>query len=113
MHGENDTFMHIHAVQARLAGRKGKKTESTMDKPTRIRRVTINTERTFTFTSRSGVGAAWCAECGAEVRMVSVDRAAREAGVSEFAIYKLVDARAIHSREDGEGRVLVCLNSLQ
>ena len=84
-----------------------------MDKPKRIRRVTVKTERTFVFRNHDSVRAAWCAGCGAEVGMVSVDAAAREAGVSELSIYKLVEARAVHFSEDAEGRVLVCLSSLR
>ena len=84
-----------------------------MDKPKRVRRVTVKTERTLVFRSRGSVRVEWCAECGAEVGMVSVDGAAREAGVSELAIYKLVEEHALHFSEDAEGRVLVCLNSLR
>jgi hypothetical protein len=45
--------------------------------------------------------------------MMSVEGAAREFGMSEMAIYKLVEERALHSIEDFEGHVLVCLNSLR
>jgi len=54
-----------------------------------------------------------CPECSAEVGMMSVDSTARESGISELAIYKLVETRALHFTEDAEGRVLVCLNSLR
>lgn len=84
-----------------------------MDQPKRLRRVTVQTERTFVFRSRGSVRVAWCAECGAEVGMMSVDGAAWEAGVNEMTIYKLVETRALHSSEDAEGRLLVCLNSLR
>jgi len=83
-----------------------------MDKPKRIRRVTFKTERTFVFRSRTSARAGWCAECGAEVPMMSVEGAARERGVSEMVIYKLVEERALHFSEDAEGHVLVCLHSL-
>lgn len=84
-----------------------------MDQPKRVRRVTVKTERTFVFRSRDSVRVEWCAECGAEVGMASVDGAAREAGVGELAIYRRVEERALHFREDAEGRILVCLNSLR
>ncbi|MCA1615122.1 MAG: hypothetical protein LC795_19950 [Acidobacteria bacterium] len=67
-----------------------------MDKPKRVRRVTVRTERTYVFRSRGGVRVGWCAGCGAEVGLASVDGAAREAGVSELAIYKLVEEHALH-----------------
>lgn len=84
-----------------------------MDKPKRVRRVTVKTERTLIFRSRGSVQPEWCAECGAEVGMVCVEEAAREAGVGELTIYKLVEEQALHFREDTEGRVLICLNSLR
>ena len=84
-----------------------------MDKPKRLRRVTVKTERTFVFRSHGSVQAEWCEECGAEVGMMSVDGAARATGMSELAIYKLVEGRALHFNEDGAGRVLVCLHSLR
>ena len=84
-----------------------------MDKPKRVRRVTVKTERTLSSEATGSVRVEWCAECGAEVGMVCVDGAAREAGVSELAIYKLVEQRALHFSEDVEGRVLVCLRSVR
>ena len=44
---------------------------------------------------------------------MSVEGAAREAGVSELAIYRLVEEHALHFTEDISGHVLVCLNSLR
>ena len=84
-----------------------------MDKPKHVRRVTVRRERTFVFRNRDSVRVEWCEGCGAEVGMVSVDGAAREAGESELTIYRLVEERALHFREDAEGRVLVCLDSLR
>ena len=84
-----------------------------MDKPKRVRRVTVKTERTFVFRSQGSVRVEWCEECGAEVGMMSVDAAARETGMSELTIYKLVEDGALHFSEDAEGRVLVCLNSFR
>ena len=45
--------------------------------------------------------------------MMSVEGASFESGFGEMEIYKLVESRALHSCEDAEGRVLVCLNSLR
>ena len=45
--------------------------------------------------------------------MASVAYAAHEAGLTELAIYQLIDARALHFREDVDGRILVCLNSIK
>jgi hypothetical protein len=84
-----------------------------MDKPKRVTRVTVKTERTFVFRSKNSMRAEWCGMCGLEVEMMSVEGVAQEVGMSELAIYKLVEARALHFSEDAEGRVLVCLNSLR
>ena len=83
-----------------------------MKKPRRTTKFTIETERTFIFRNSGGKQPGWCEGCGAEAQMATVAEAAREAGLSELAIYQLLDARTLHFREDGEGRVLVCLNSL-
>ena len=83
-----------------------------MDKPKRVRRVTVKTERTFVFRTYGNVRIEWCAECGAEVGMASIEGAAQKSGMSEMEIYKLIAERTLHFSEDAEGRVLVCLNSL-
>jgi hypothetical protein len=83
-----------------------------MKKPRRTTKFTIETERTFIFRNFGGQQPGWCVGCGAEVLMTTVAEAARETGLSELTIYQLLDARTLHFREDGEGRVLVCLNSL-
>lgn len=84
-----------------------------MDKPKRIRRVTVKSERTFVFRNRDSVRLGWCVECGAEVGMMRVEGAASESGMNEMAIYKFVDEHVLHSIEDADGCVLVCLNSLR
>jgi len=81
-------------------------------KPRRITKITIESERTVIFRSFGGQQWRWCERCQAEAQMTSVADAAREAGLSELAIYQLLDARTLHFREDADGRVLVCLNSL-
>jgi hypothetical protein len=78
-----------------------------------IRRVTLETERTFILRSRGERRAAWCEACGAEVQMARVEVAAVEIGASELVIYQLVESGALHFTEDGDGRVLVCLKSLR
>lgn len=83
-----------------------------MKKPIHTTKVTIETERTFIFRNSCGQQPGWCVTCDSEAQMTTVAGAAREADLSELAIYQLLDARALHFREDAEGRVLVCLNSL-
>jgi hypothetical protein len=84
-----------------------------MENPKRFRRVTVKRERTLVFRNHDSVRVEWCAECDAEVGMVCINSAARESGVNELAIYRLVEQRALHFIEDAVGGILVCLNSLR
>jgi len=54
----------------------------------------------------------WCRECAGTAPMVTADEAARLAGQSARAIYRLVEARRLHYRETPLGALLVCLDSL-
>jgi hypothetical protein len=74
-------------------------------------RLVFETERTIIFRSRSRLQSVWCTGCGADVEMAIVEQVAREAGVSELAVYQLVEARALHFVEDEDGRVLICRRS--
>jgi hypothetical protein len=83
-----------------------------MKKSRRTTNFTIETERTFIFRNFGGPQAGWCVGCGADVQMATVAEAAREAGLSELAIYRLLDGGVLHFTEDADGGVVVCLNSL-
>lgn len=78
----------------------------------RTTKFTFETERTFIFRNFGSQQLRWCEGCGAEAQMTSVTEGAREAGLSELAIYQLIDDGMLHFTEDSEGRVLICLNSL-
>jgi hypothetical protein len=84
-----------------------------MKKLMRTTRLTIETERTFIFSTRNIRQPRWCEQCGVEVVMASVDEAAAVSGLKEMTIYQSIETRSLHSVEDKSGRVLVCLNSLQ
>ena len=77
-----------------------------------IRRVTVETDRTYIFRNREAACAMWCIECGAEVEMASIEAAAYEAGVSELLIWQRLDAGNVHFTET-DARVFVCLKSLR
>ena len=83
-----------------------------MKKPLRTTKVTIETERVFTFRNYERQQSGWCLKCGAETQMATVAHAARQADLNELAIYQLLDGGALHFSEDADGRILVCLNSL-
>ncbi len=87
-------------------------TEDGMKMRKRITKFTVETERTLIFRSRSDKQAGWCAGCCAEVEMLTVDGAARAAGVSELVICRRIEARSLHFTKTADGRVLICLNSL-
>ncbi len=84
-----------------------------MNKTKRITNITFETERTYTFAVSEAVsGSAWCASCGAEAQLATVEEAAQRAGLTELAMYRRLESGALHFTETADGRVLVCLNSL-
>jgi hypothetical protein len=84
-----------------------------MQKLKRTTRLTVETERTFIFRTRSNTQTGWCEQCGVEVEMTFVDEAAAVSGLNEMTIYQSIETRSLHFTEDEAGRVLICLNSLQ
>src|SRR4030095_8921121 len=77
-----------------------------------IRRVTVETDRTYIFRNREAARALWCMECGAEVEMASVEAAAYETGVSELLIWQWLDVGTVHFTQT-DRRLFVCLKSLR
>lgn len=73
--------------------------------------ITIETERTLFISSPRKV-TGWCAVCDAEVQMVPVDEAAILQRVDSRTIFRLVEAKQVHSSETANGLLLICLNSL-
>jgi hypothetical protein len=54
----------------------------------------------------------WCASCGEQAQMVSVDEAAAITRLTERTIYQQVESGQIHFSETTDGSLLVCLNAL-
>jgi len=81
-----------------------------MTKTTRIR-ITIQTERLLVM-GRSRILYSACAECGDEVRLLTVDEAALLARVNPLEIHRSVEVGELHSIETTEGVLLVCFKSL-
>ncbi len=73
--------------------------------------ITIETERLL-FVSSSRKVVEWCASCGAQVEMVTVDQAAILARVDARTIFRRVEAETLHFRETAEGSLLICPQSL-
>ena len=83
---------------------------SMMKKQTRITRVYRETERILTV---SGNLLAPCGECGRDVRLATLNEAARIAGVSDRTLYRDVESHRLHFIETSEGQLLICLVSLE
>ena len=84
------------------------------EKMKRIRRreITIEFDEVFTIRRPQRSITAWCGECAGQVFMLTPEEAAVQAGVSSRAIYRWIEAAAIHFAETADGRVFVCPNSL-
>ncbi|HEY0405758.1 MAG TPA: hypothetical protein VGC89_08515 [Pyrinomonadaceae bacterium] len=76
--------------------------------------ITVRTDRLVIVRRQpvAGVGA-WCEGCAKPATMLSVDEAAAVARSSSRAIYRRVEADTLHFTETPEGRLLICLNSLE
>ena len=72
----------------------------------------METERTFIFRSHGGLRIGWCQQCEAEVGLMNVADAANETGMSELAIYQLIEAGDLHFVEDAN-HIVACLSSLR
>ena len=81
-----------------------------MRKRTRTK-ITFETERLLIISRRLNLSAL-CTACGGESRMVTVDEAAVIARVNSLAVYRLVEAGALHFTETTAGALLVCATSL-
>ncbi|HEV2915130.1 MAG TPA: hypothetical protein VGX92_17770 [Pyrinomonadaceae bacterium] len=76
--------------------------------------ITIETERVVVVRRRRARKSLtlWCRGCGAESLMLTADEAARFAGMSSMAVFRLAEAGHLHWQETGAGALLVCRNSL-
>jgi hypothetical protein len=75
-------------------------------------KITIETHHLLVVGRRTGVPAGWCRGCDDLVEMISPDEAAKLAGLSSRAMYRLVEAESIHFTETHDGSPLICLKSL-
>jgi len=73
--------------------------------------ITIETDRMF-YISSPRIVISWCASCGAQVEMVTVDEAAILRRVNSRTMFSWVEARQVHSSENANGLLLICVNSL-
>ena len=62
---------------------------------------------------RSVAVTAWCETCGARVRMLMPEEAARLAGVTTRTIYRRAEDGRVHFTETADGALLICSGSLE
>ena len=75
--------------------------------------ITVETETIVCLRRRSRTAlTAWCPQCATEVKQVTPEEAAMYSGLSLRTIYRKVEADRLHFSETAEGRLFICLNSL-
>ncbi|HLL72568.1 MAG TPA: hypothetical protein VK363_14085 [Pyrinomonadaceae bacterium] len=80
----------------------------------RTTRITVETHSlTVLRTQDSNTFDMWCAACGAETQMVTVELAARLCSATQRTIFRLVEAGSLHFNETPAGQLLICAESLR
>ena len=78
----------------------------------RVTRITLETERLIWRRQSRGRAPLWCAGCGDETFLISVDEAALLTRLSARTIYRWIEAERIHFTGTPDGLLMVCLKSL-
>jgi hypothetical protein len=81
-------------------------------KKTRRTKITVERERLLIVASGQGQRKGFCEACDAEVEMIGAEEASLLTGLSQRAIFRLIEAGRLHFSETRRGALLVCLNSL-
>jgi hypothetical protein len=79
---------------------------------TKTTEITVERRETWVVRKSRRSFLTWCEGCGAEVRVVAMDEAARVAGVSVRAVYGWVETGRVHFVETADGGLFICLVSL-
>ncbi len=74
--------------------------------------MTIETERFMTVKIHPGKHCQFCEVCGSNSPMLTTTEAEQFSRMSSLAIFRLIEAGRIHSRETAASLLLVCFNSL-
>jgi hypothetical protein len=75
-------------------------------------RITFESERLLVIRRPTSRAHRWCAACADDVQVVTAEDAAIVADRSMAAICCAIDEARLHAVENGDGLLLVCLNSL-
>ena len=105
------TMIGIRALIARIRFRDRVQGSVAAGKLTRVRRITVESERLLVVIHQKGVES-WCPGCGASVRMVGLEEAIAIVAVSRRVIFRQIEERRLHSSETTPAGLLICLNSL-
>jgi hypothetical protein len=82
------------------------------NRKTRTTEITVERSEIFIVRKPTRLVRGWCAQCVAEVKMVTAEEAAAIAHVSTRTIYALAEAGRIHFTETAQELLLICLKSL-
>ena len=74
--------------------------------------ITVETDRVILVGARKASPLIWCVDCAKQVRMVTVDEAAKITRTSSRTIFQWAEADRLHFTETPDGRLLICPNSL-
>jgi hypothetical protein len=69
-------------------------------------------QKALEISSPAPLGLKWCEQCGQQYWVVTPESAAAIAGVDTLTIYEWAYNGKIHSLEEGDEYLLICLNSL-
>lgn len=72
----------------------------------------VETQEVMVIRRRGADARDWCPACDREVRMITPEQAATILSSNTRTIYSWVEAAIIHFREQPEGSLLICLDSL-
>ncbi len=75
-------------------------------------KISFETERLLVITRRRKL-VDTCANCGEQARLLTVEEAAALARLNALAVYRLVEAGALHYTETATGGLLICAASLE
>lgn len=85
---------------------------TTTDAGTRRTEITIETHRVLKISRSRAPETTWCEECGTTIQLLTIEEVAALCRVSTDFIYRLIEARYLHSIKQHDALV-VCLQSLE
>jgi len=86
--------------------------KATRMKTKRRAEIIIEKERIVMITGRHNIRV-WCQQCGTDVEMIHAGQAASLSGLTQRAIFRMIEAGSLHFAESVNGTLLICLLSLR